>query len=202
MASAARSRPVSGSRRIRPTHSASTPGPATAKRMSVDLPDGPRALGAAGAGRASDVGPQWQQFRLTFLAARDDTEARLTFATSGRASTNWQPSRCGPAARSAWMPASGSRTTRCPFCARRPAHIGRAGATIFRFHLRHRTPATGRACIASSKTSWASARWSPARSWAIAAAGIQAGLDYIDSHAYWHHPVFPGLRLGPGTGSS
>ena len=22
--------------------------------------------------------------------------------------------------------------------------------------------------------------------------GIQAGLDYIDSHAYWNHPVFPG----------
>ncbi len=29
--------------------------------------------------------------------------------------------------------------------------------------------------------------------------GIQAGLDYIDAHAYWNHPVFPGREWDQGN---
>ncbi len=165
---------------------------ATAKRMSVNCMMAHEPWERLGLDVQATIGPQWKQFRYTFLADRDDTEARLTFG-------NFKPGVYELAAVSLRPGGTigidaGQRIENDTVPVLRHDDLGTSAARrndfidfiydtergywsgMYRF-LKDELGV--RSLVSGTQLGYS-------------AAGIQAGLDYIDSHAYWNHPVFPG----------
>jgi hypothetical protein len=138
------------------------------------------------------VGSAWQQFDLPFIANRDDQGGRITFSS-------FQPGGCELAAISlrpggvvglrpgqrledASVPAirrdrldltEAARTDWLDFLWRTEDSYWTEMARFLKEDLKVRSIVSG-----------TQAGYGPLH--------IQARLDYIDAHAYWHHPIFPG----------
>ncbi|MGA2030807.1 MAG: cellulase family glycosylhydrolase [Thermoguttaceae bacterium] len=170
---------------------------ATATRMSVNCMMAHDPWERLGLDVQLNVGPQWKQYHYTFLADRDDAEARLTFG-------NFKPGTYELAAVSlrpggtVGMGAN-ERIEDDTVRVLRHDELGASAAQRNDFidfiYDTERSYWSGmyrflkdelgvRALVSGTQLGY-----SPV--------GIQAGLDYIDSHAYWNHPAFPGREWDP-----
>lgn len=138
------------------------------------------------------IGPQWKEHRFTFLADRDDPGARITF-------TGFRPGTYELAAVS--LRPGGIVGLE------KSQRLGDSSVPILRHGELNLTKA--------ARADFADFLWDTERDywWGMyrflkddlgvrplvsgtqltyGPTHIQAGLDYIDAHAYWNHPVFPG----------
>lgn len=145
-----------------------------------------------GLSRNIELGPQWKQFRFTFVADRDDANARITI--------------------SSLSPGSYELTA---FSLRPGGIVGLEPGQRLEDHtvpvIRHGSLN----CTTAARNDWIDFLWDTERDywWGMyrflkdelrlrpLVAGtqlsyspphVQAGLDYIDAHSYWQHPAFPG----------
>lgn len=140
---------------------------------------------------------QWRSFRFTFVAERDDPNARISFTslTPGTYELAWVSLRPGGVA--GLEPGQSLEDDSVPVLRRSQMHFTRQARSDFidflwdterdYWHGMYRflkEELGTRALVAGTQLSY-----SPAH--------IQAGLDYIDAHSYWHHPVFPGRPWDP-----
>jgi hypothetical protein len=139
-----------------------------------------------------DVGPQWKPCRFTFVAERDDTNARITFSsfepgTYELAQVSLRPGgivglEAGQQLEDDGVPVlrhgslNTTRQARADFVdflwdTERDYWSGMYRYLKDELHVQP--------LVAGTQLSY-----SPAH--------VQAGLDFIDAHSYWHHPAFPG----------
>jgi hypothetical protein len=144
-----------------------------------------------------DAGPAWQQFQRTFVVERDDSNARITFsglkpATYELAAVSLRPGGImglakGQRLEDESVPVlqhgelSTTDTARHDFVdflydTERDYWWGMYHFLKDELHVRPLVSGT-------------QLGYSPVR--------IQAGLDYLDAHAYWNHPHFPGRPWDP-----
>jgi hypothetical protein len=139
-----------------------------------------------------DLGPAWQQYHFTFLADRDDPAARLTFGsfkpgTYEIAAVSLRPggaagSGASPRIEDNTVPVFRHNDPRMSAMERNDFldFIYDTERSYFSGMYRFLKDELGvRPLVSGTQLSYS-------------AVGIQAGLDYIDAHAYWNHPVFPG----------
>jgi hypothetical protein len=164
----------------------------SAKGMSVNCMMAHEPWERLGMDAQVKIGPVWKQYRYTFLADRDDDNARLTF-------NGFKPGVYELAAVSL-----------------RPGGTLRIGANPW--IAGNEMPVLGHADLGVSlamRNDFIDFIYDTERSywWGMyhflkedlgvrplvsgtqlgySEVGVQAGLDYIDSHSYWNHPEFPG----------
>lgn len=139
-----------------------------------------------------DVGPEWKPYRHTFVAEQDDANARITFTglgpgTYGLANVSLRPGGIVGLAADQRL-----EDDSVPVLRRGGLGLTEAARNDFIDFLwdterdywwgmyRFLKDELGlRALVSGTQLSY-----SPVH--------VQAGLDYIDAHAYWQHPRFPG----------
>jgi len=144
-----------------------------------------------------DVGPQWQPYRRTFTAERDEPNARITFnelkpGTYELAGVSLRPGGVIGLAAEARLEDDG-----VPVLRHGDLGLTAAGRNDFVDFLwdTERDYWWGMYHFlkdelkVQSLVSGTQLGYSPVH--------IQAGLDYIDAHAYWNHPRFPGRPWDP-----
>lgn len=140
---------------------------------------------------------QWQAFRFTFVAERDDSNARISFTSLGPGTYELASVSLRPGGIAGLEPGQSLEDDSVPVLRRSQMHLTRQARHDFVDFLwdterdywhgmyRYLKEELGlKALVAGTQLSY-----SPAH--------VQAGLDYIDAHSYWHHPVFPGRPWDP-----
>ncbi|MCR4412675.1 MAG: carbohydrate binding domain-containing protein [Thermoguttaceae bacterium] len=134
---------------------------------------------------------QWKTFRYTFVAERDDSNARISFSSLVPGTYELAGVSLRPGGIAGLEPGQTLEDDSVPVLRRSEIHLTKPARRDFidflwdterdYWHGMHRflKQELGlRALVSGTQLSY-----SPAH--------IQAGLDYIDSHSYWHHPAFP-----------
>ncbi len=140
---------------------------------------------------------QWQSFRFTFVAERDDPNARISFTSLAPGTYELAAVSLRPGGIAGLEPGQSLEDDSVPVLRRSQMHLTRQARHDFidfmwdterdYWHGMYgflKEDLGLKALVAGTQLSY-----SPAH--------IQAGLDYIDAHAYWHHPVFPGRPWDP-----
>ncbi|MGO9108367.1 MAG: carbohydrate binding domain-containing protein [Thermoguttaceae bacterium] len=165
---------------------------ATARRMSVNCMMAHDPWEELGLWTELNVGTAWKQYRYTFLADRDDAKARLTFSSFKPGTYELAAVSLRPGG-TAGIDAS-QRIEDDTVHVLRHDDLGssadqRNDFTDFIYDT-ERSYWSGMYRFLKdelgvrSLVSGTQLGYSPV--------GIQSGLDYIDAHAYWNHPQFPG----------
>jgi len=140
---------------------------------------------------------QWRAFRFTFVAERDDANARVSFTSLSPGTYELACVSLRPGGIAGLEPGQSLEDDSVPVLRRSQMHLTRQARNDFidflwdterdYWHGMYRflkQELDARALVAGTQLSY-----SPAH--------IQAGLDYIDAHSYWHHPAFPGRPWDP-----
>ncbi len=140
---------------------------------------------------------QWKSFRFTFVAERDDPNARISFTSLGPGTYELASVSLRPGGIAGLEPGQSLEDDSVPVLRRSQMHLTRQARNDFidfmwdterdYWHGMYRflkEELGVKALVAGTQLSY-----SPAH--------IQAGLDYIDAHSYWHHPAFPGRPWDP-----
>jgi hypothetical protein len=139
-----------------------------------------------------DAGPQWREQRVTFVASQDDAKARITFTglkpgTYCLADVSLRPGGIIGVAKGERIEDDGVAVLRHSLIDRtEPARqdfidfLWETERQYWGGMYRYLKDGLGvRPLVTGTQLGY-----SPVH--------VQAGMDYIDAHSYWHHPHFPG----------
>jgi len=138
------------------------------------------------------VGPEWKPFRVTFVAEQDDDAVRITFSSFRPATYEFAAISLRPGGIVGLEPGQNLEDATVPVLRRGRLNLTQAARHDFVDFLwdterdywwemhRYLKEELG----VGSLVSGTQLTYSPVH--------VQAHLDYIDAHAYWNHPVFPG----------
>jgi hypothetical protein len=165
---------------------------ATAERMSVNCMMAHDPWERLGLDVQVNLGTQWKQYRYTFRPDRDDDEARLSFGSFKPGIYEFAAASLRPGGTIGIDASQRIEEDTVPLL--RHDDMGTSAAHRNEFvdfiYDTERSYWLGMYRFLKdelgvwSLVSGTQLGYSPA--------GIQAGMDYIDSHAYWNHPTFPG----------
>jgi hypothetical protein len=146
-----------------------------------------------------DVGPQWQEHRFTFVAERDDPQARITITSLEPGTYELAGFSLRPGGIVGLKPEERLEDSSVPVLRRGELNVTEAARKDFVDFMwdtervywwgmeRFLKEELGvRPLISGTQLSY-----SPVH--------VQAGLDYIDAHSYWNHPHFPGRPWDPNN---
>ncbi len=145
-----------------------------------------------GLSTSAEVGPEWKRHRFTFVATQDDPKARITFTSLAPGTYEFADVSLRPGGIVGLEPDQRLEDDSVPVLRRGEMGLTKAAWRDFIGFLwdtereywlgmyRYLKDELGVQSIVSGTQ----LGYSPVR--------IQAELDYIDAHSYWHHPRFPG----------
>jgi len=141
---------------------------------------------------SAKVGPEWKRHRFTFVATQDDPKARITFTSLAPGTYELANVSLRPGGILGLEPDQRLENDSVPVLRRGERRLTEAARRDFVDFMwdtereywwgmyRYLKDDLGVQSIVSGTQ----LSYSPVR--------IQAELDYIDAHSYWHHPRFPG----------
>jgi len=139
-----------------------------------------------------EIGPEWKPYQFTFVASQDDPKARITFTSLSPGIYQVADVSLRPGGIVGLEPSQRLENDSVPVLRRGQMKLTEAARCDFidflwdtecdywwGMHRFLRDDLGVRSIVSGTQLSY-----SPVR--------IQAELDYIDAHSYWHHPRFPG----------
>jgi len=139
-----------------------------------------------------DAGPEWRACRFTFVPEQDDSNARITFTSLEPGTYQLAEVSLRPGGIVGLEPGQTLEDNSVPVLLRGSLNLTRAARADFvdflwdterdywwGMHRFLKDELRVRSLVSGTQLSY-----SPVH--------VQAGLDYIDAHSYWHHPAFPG----------
>jgi len=145
-----------------------------------------------GLSTSAEVGPEWKRHRFTFVATQDDPKARVTFTSLVPGTYEFANVSLRPGGIIGLEPDQRLEDDSVPVLRRGEMGLTESARRDFVDFMwdterkywwgmyRYLKDELGVQSIVSGTQ----LNYSPVR--------IQAELDYIDAHSYWHHPRFPG----------
>ncbi|HID76233.1 MAG TPA: hypothetical protein EYP56_09590 [Planctomycetaceae bacterium] len=144
-----------------------------------------------------EVGPQWRRYRFTFVAEKSDENGRITFTSLEPATYQLAGVSLRPGGNVGLEPEQRLEDDSIPVPRRSRLDLtepARADWADFLWETERdywwgmyrflKDELDVQSLVSGTQLSY-----SPVH--------IQAGLDYIDAHSYWNHPVFPGRPWDP-----
>jgi len=139
-----------------------------------------------------DVGPEWKDHRFTFVASQDDPNARISVSSLEPGTYDLAAISLRPGGIVGLEPGQRLEDSSVPVLRRGRLDLTKAARADFidflwdteraywlGMHRFLKDELKVRSLVSGTQLSY-----SPVH--------VQAELDYIDAHAYWNHPVFPG----------
>lgn len=135
---------------------------------------------------------QWKTYRYTFVAERDDPKARITFTEFQPGAYELAEVSLRPGGVAGLEPGLSLEEQNIPVLRRNEMHLTKAARADFIDFLWDTEKAYWHGMYRYVKDELGVKSLVTGTQLNYGPAHIQAGLDFIDSHSYWHHPTFPG----------
>jgi carbohydrate binding protein with CBM4/9 domain/cellulase (glycosyl hydrolase family 5) len=138
------------------------------------------------------IGPDWKEHRFTFLSDRDDQRARITFTSFRPGTYELAAVSLRPGGIVGLEKSQRLEDSSVPILRRGELNLTKAARADFADFLWDTERDYWWGMYRFLKDDLAVRSLVSGTQLTYGPTHIQAGLDYIDAHSYWNHPVFPG----------
>lgn len=147
------------------------------------------------------LAPQWRRFEFTFVSTsrEDDPNMRITFTSLTPGTYELADVSLRPGGTVGWRPQWRIEDDSVPVMKKRSAVLSEQGRKDFFDFLYDTERAYWLGMYDYLKNDLGVKSIVSGTQLCYSPATIQAALDYIDAHDYWHHPHFPGRPWDPGN---